>query len=221
MIYLVRTLAALVVAGVSATCLANPTFLGPSEYLSFTQSPYSGIELEYFELEDFEDGLLNTPGVSISSVSWVVVGPSPFTDSVDEDDGVVDGSGLGGHSLFAASNVFGVPTTAIFTFDSTVMDLPTHVGIVWTDAESPRQTSVSLEAFGPAGDSLGIFGPHEVGDTTTSGTTPEDRFLGVIDPDGISAIRIFHGAGQMEMDHLQYGRADTDDVIFSNSFEDP
>jgi hypothetical protein len=142
---------------------------------------------------------LNTPGVSASQgFLWP---DSRYYDSVDGDDGVIDGSGSGGRS-YGIKNSSGIT----FTFDDNELGIyPTHAGIVWTDAESPRTTSVYFEAFDILRTSLGVFGPWTMGDGSTRGTTAEDRFLGVINLDGISAIKIYQGASQMEVDHLQYG----------------
>ena len=142
---------------------------------------------------------LNTPGVSASQgFIW----PDPgYYDSVDADDGVIDGNGSSGRS-FGIKNNRGIT----FSFDIGVLGrYPTHAGIVWTDAYAPGRTSVYLEAYDPLGSSLGVFGPWTMGDGTTRGTTAEDRYLGVYDLSGISAIRIYQGANQMEVDHLQYG----------------
>ena len=180
---------------------AGPVLYGPSPYLSPADSPFTGLSFQYFFREDFEDGQLNTPGVSAST--GTVGPPGPFADSVDADDGAIDGSGSRGWALFSHTS-----QGITFTFDAAALGrLPTHAGVVWTDAEGPRTTSVFLESFDANGSSSGLFGPFTVGDNTTSGTTLEDRFLGVVDPGGISAIRIFHQAAQIEVDHLQYGWA--------------
>jgi hypothetical protein len=193
---------------------ADLTFLGPSAYLSKADSPFSALDFDYFYLEDFEDLKLNTPGVTRSG-GTIGEEARAYRDSVDGDDGTTDGLGTEGESLFASSSSSlwdwlpwsdGGSTGITFTFNVDILGaFPSHVGIVWTDAETPKSTRVFLEAFGPSGISLGTFGPHGVGDSSTQGTTPEDRFLGVIDLNGISAIRIFHDAEQIEVDHLQYG----------------
>ncbi len=134
---------------------AHAVLLGPpggsglsGEYARFSDSPFSGGSFAYFHLEDFEDHLFNVPGVSASAggVTSVVFGPS-IHDSVDLDDGMLDGSGLKGDSFF-----FGRGSTGItFTFDSTVLGaLPTHSGIVWTDGGG----STTFEAFDSNGISL-------------------------------------------------------------------
>ena len=177
------------------------TFVGPVSYLSSSDSPFSNLTFDYFYLENFEDSSLNTPGVTASQgFIW----PDPgYYDSVDADDGVIDGSGSAGRS-FGIKNNRGIT----FTFDDSILGgYPTHAGIVWTDAYAPTTTSVYLEAFDTLGSSLGVFGPWTMGDRTTRGTTAEDRFLGVINFDGISGIKIYQGASQMEVDHLQYGSA--------------
>src|SRR4030095_13348976 len=62
-----------------------------------------------------------------------------------------------------------------------------------------------FEAFGPGGVPLGQIGPVAIADGSFSGTTAEDRFFGITNPAGISAIRISNTSGGIEVDHLQYG----------------
>ncbi|HEY8492699.1 MAG TPA: hypothetical protein VIN04_02330, partial [Myxococcota bacterium] len=72
------------------------TGFGPSPYRSFADSPFAGISFAWFHLENFENGALTVPGVSISTGR--VIFPSDFTDSVDGDDGLIKGLGRDGHS---------------------------------------------------------------------------------------------------------------------------
>lgn len=196
---------ALALAGHAAS--ADVTYLGPSAYLSFDDSPFSGVTFDgYFHLEDFEDGLLNTPGASAAE-AWAVPGASPL-DSVDGDDGLINGFGGNGRSFYSQ----GVFTTLTITFDIDDLGaLPTHAGIVWTDvgavATGPRNfADVFFEAFDAGGNSLGVVGPELLGDGLISGETAEDRFFGAIHLGGISAIRIsVPTSGDWEVDHLQYG----------------
>ena len=142
--------AALVAA--SGAVQAAPIFFGPSPYLSAAASPFAGGTFAYFHRETFEDGALDTPGVS-TSTPGVVLGPGALTDSVDADDGAIDGSRTGGHSWFSNGQ------TSIFRFDfsaAVLGALPTRVGIVWTDvgqATIPGFGSVTFEAFDPFGGS--------------------------------------------------------------------
>lgn len=174
--------------------------LGPTPYLRFLDSPFATLNFEcgYFHLENFEDGLLNVPGVSPST--GAVIGPSNITDSVDADDTFIDGSGTNGHSYWASPGGTGIT----FTFNGAVLGgLPTHVGIVWTDHTEP----ITFEAFDENCVSLGtVVGYHESGADT--GETGEDRFYGVVNPGGICKIRIKCGGtgNGIEVDHLQYGR---------------
>ena len=183
-------------ASVSASGLAQ-TFLGPTPYLSANDSPFlASINAGTTFLETFESGALTTPGVTPSAGS--VIGPSSITDSVDADDGAIDGSGTAGHSFFSGDGATGIT----FTFDAGVLgSLPTQVGIVWTDGAG----TTTFEAFGPGGASLGQIGPVSIADGSISGTTAEDRFFGVTNPGGISAIKISNTSGGIEVDHLQYG----------------
>jgi hypothetical protein len=187
-------------AGLSGAVHADPIFLGPTPYLSAAASPFNPAGFGYFHLENFEDHLLNTPGVSANTggVTSVVFGPSSH-DSVDADDGLIDGSGSLGDSFFTSVGATGVR----FTFSAAALgSLPTSAGLVWTDGGG---TSVTFSAFGP-GDVL-LFTQTVSGfaDGSNGGTTAEDRFLGVVDAAGISAIFISNPGGGLEVDHLQYG----------------
>src|SRR6185369_15112619 len=131
----------------TATTAPTTIFLGPSPYLSFNDSPFKDINLSTFYLEDFEDHALNVAGVNASSggVTSVVFGPS-IHDSVDADDGQIDGSGLNGDSFFTGNGGAGIT----FHFEeNTLGGFPTHAGIVWTDGSG----LVTFEAFDASGDS--------------------------------------------------------------------
>ncbi len=185
----------------SISCFTSAaTLLGPTPYLSSSDSPFTGGSFSYFHLEDFEDHLLNVPGVSASAggVTSVTFGPSSH-DSVDADDGAIDGSGLAGDSYFSRAGSTGIT----FTFDAAALgSLPTHVGLVWTDGAG----TTFFEAFDSSGTSLGGIGPVSIATAGMfSGQTDEDRFFGVINPDGISSIFISNSSRAIEIDHLQYG----------------
>jgi hypothetical protein len=194
--------------------------LGPSEYLCFDtdattatgdcenkDSPFANLNfLGFFHVEDFQDGALNTPGVSETGANSVEpdIFPPGLTDSVDEDDGAIDGSGNtggAGRSLFSISGRGGIE----FTFDEVELGmLPTHVGIVWTDGRG----TIDFEAFDDLGAPIPectLSGDHSGGIDFT-GATDEDRFYGCVNATGISSIMISNGIGGIEVDHLQYGK---------------
>ena len=198
----------------------NPQFFGPLPYLAFNNpsagtaiSPFSPVKFTYFYLEDFEDGALNTPGVTVREFATTNISTA-FSDSVDGDDGVIDGQARGN-----ASSLFSNFTVSSFTFDFSANalggKLPTHAGIVWTDVGrngggTPQSADLVnntfFEGFGPSGESLGVIGPFSLGDESISRTTSEDRFFGVVNPNGISSIRLsMPGKTNWEVDHLQYG----------------
>ena len=194
---------------------AVPIFLGPTPYASAADSPFLGQNFGYFHLEDFEDGVLSTPGASVRELSTTVIATT-FSDSVDGDDGVIDGVASG-----QSRSLFSNYQTSSFTFEFSAAKLggalPTHAGIVWTDVGrnnggTPRAgdllDNTLFEAFDHLGHSLGVIGPYSLGDSSISRTTGEDRFFGVINAGGISAIRIsMPGKNNWEVDHLQYGYA--------------
>ena len=181
---------------------ASPIFYGPAPYSGATSSPFNSSSYAYHYLETFEDGL-NTPGVTASG--GMVIGWDPFVDSVDADDGILDGlGGASGHSWYSNG-----AHELMFMFDAVALGtLPTDVGIVWTDigynAPTPYWGPVIFEAFGFDGTSLGLIGPSLFGDGFDTGQTAEDRFFGVSDARGISAIRVATDNGDWEVDHLQY-----------------
>jgi hypothetical protein len=192
-----------VATGFAARADASSIIYSPTPYLQAADSPFSSVSFSYFWLENFEDGLFNTPGVTASA--GVVNPPNMYVDSVDSDDGVIDGSGSTlGYSFYP------MVTSLTFTFDADSLgSLPTHAGLVWTDigynSPTPYHAPVSFEAFGPLGASLGAIGPFELGDGTDQGEAGEDRFFGAFNTDGISAIRISTNTTDWEIDHLQYG----------------
>lgn len=196
--------AALVVAAVAAPCLAGG--LAPVPYTSFADSPFNGPAFTYFHLENFEDGVLNTPGVTLSAGASIIASPGPQTDSVDADDGPIDGTGVGGRSLLALqTNSFRLD------FDPVVLGaLPTNVGIVWTDVGTVSVGAhgfgnVEFRAFDATSSEIATI-VTAVGDGTTFGQTAEDLFLGAFELQGIAYITITMPESQdWEVDHLQYG----------------
>lgn len=74
---------------------ADPVFFEPTPYVQFLDSPFSTTSFDYFYLEDFEDGVFNVPGASVSPLWVTSIGSSVYRDSVDADDGVIDGTNTG------------------------------------------------------------------------------------------------------------------------------
>ncbi|MBE9155744.1 PTPA-CTERM sorting domain-containing protein [Nodosilinea sp. LEGE 06152] len=188
---------------------ANAATFGPSPYVRASDSPFSGVNFSggYFHLEDFEDGRLDTPGVTLTPGSANVLSPAPLTDSVDGDAGGLNGNGNDGHSLYSNGS-----NTLRFTFDTSVLGkLPTHVGIVWTDVGFVTSGldgfgDVVFRAFGASNQLLAQITGTNLGDGLFGGQTAEDRFFGVKDLGGISYFEIsMPNSIDWEVDHLQYG----------------
>ncbi len=196
--------AVIVVGALAGPVMAGVIFIfDDTPYVSSGDSPFDlfGPNSDFF-LEDFEDGLLNAPG--LLGFGGEIRFPSSFTDSVDADDGIIDGFGLDGHNYWAFFGKDGAGPLARFEFDPEVLGgLPRSVGLVWTDGNFDALTF--FEAFGPKGESLGAIGPLILGDGGHQGATAEDRFLGVTFQGGISAIEISATLGRIELDHVQYG----------------
>ncbi len=181
---------------------ANATLLGPTTYVSSADSPFSPFAgFTYFYLEDFDDHLLNTPGVT-ATVGTASAVNSGFTASIIDQVGLEGGCPIGG-LLAACDTWFGSgPAGISFTFNATILGaLPNAAGIVWTDGAG----TTSFEAFDAANVSLGSIGPASIADGSFFGTTAEDRFFGITSSVGISRIFISNTSGGIEVDHLQYG----------------
>ena len=203
------------VLGVLAATPASADLLGPSAYLCFDRTAVSGCGTAdspfaasvangdfsggYFHLETFEDHLFNTPGISANTGFVTSESPAFATihDSVDADDGSIDGSGLAGDSYFASLSV-------TFTFDEAALgDLPTSVGLVWTDGANP----VTFTAYDETGTVIETIVTN-IADASIVGETAEDRFFGVTHAAGIWKLTVSDPAG-IEVDHIQYGFART------------
>jgi hypothetical protein len=195
-----------------ASSAAQATLVGPTSYTGYASGPFGGLGLA---VEDFEDGALNTPGVSASAGS--ALGPAfGLTDSVENAPDGCNPSGAGGgaHSCTGWSYYAGGggTTTITFTFSG---PLPTHAGIVWTDVgyllsdSPPNYTGVGtvlFEAFDQFGASLGTIAPGALGDGIAAPMAGEDVFFGAIDSGGISKITLsMPQSDDWEMDHLQFG----------------
>lgn len=176
----------------------TPFFLGPTPYLTAADAPWRPADFTAFVLEDFEDGTLDAPGLTASAYMLSsTFGPSRI-DSVDGDDGAVNGACGGCEALWAGG-------TVTFTFSPTEPGgLPTAVGLVWTDG-GPGSTVV-FEAFAADGAPLGSVTGAGFADDSNDGGTAEDRFFGVRYSGGVGSIRVGNTTGGIEIDHLQYGR---------------
>lgn len=199
-------LALILLLGVASTSSGATFFFEDTPYLSSADIPaglYAGGSPTV--LEDFEDGTLDF-GITVSGGRAI---PPGRVDSVDADDGLIDGSGTDGIAWFTEGGTG--PAELVFTLP----DLPTAAGIVWTDGDEDHITF--FEAFGPGMVSLGVLGPFDLGDAFNTGETAEDRFFGVSDPGGILAIRVANtnASGGLEVDHVQFGLMVPEPTTFS------
>lgn len=186
---------------------------GPSEYLEADQisqdTPagffdFSTPGYQTAWIEDFEDGnptpapdpfLSISPGAILQPNTLNPVGSS-ITDSVDGDDGLVDGSGTNAHSW----SVSGASDVTV-TFANAVR----AAGLVFTDGD-PNSTNVILEAFDAANNLLGTIDAGDLADSFRTGQTTEDRFLGFTDDTTlIKSIKLsLVGGTGLEIDHVQW-----------------
>jgi hypothetical protein len=202
-------------------------FFGPTTYGKVLDSPLpTAAAFSQYYVEDFESGALGAPGIGqvgllppplASFGLGAVVGPNALTDSVDADDGVLDGIGRDGHS-FRSGNVLTTPTSPpsyqfriVFEFDKASLGaLPSAFGFVWTDG--PANSTLTLFMTLASGERQ--QGPlwQGLGDGAHDGSTSDDRFFGVLSETPFSRIDIVAGifggpldVDFIEIDHVQYG----------------
>lgn len=191
---------ALACAAAAPAHAATPAFFfTDTPYLSAADVPagfYAGGAPAF--LEDFEDGSLG--GQLVGSGGGIIVAGAfdGLRDSVDGDDGTLDGT-CGPQGSRACGSWFDSAGQAV-TYTYTGAELPTAFGVVWTDGSS----GVTLTAFDGNGVEIGAITRSGFVDTSFGSTTAEDRFFGVTYAGGIGAIRITT-IGAVELDHVQYG----------------
>jgi len=170
--------------------------LTPSPYLKKEDSPFKNLTTWY--VEDFEDAMLDDVPGTTDNNGHNTRSLTGDVDSVDNDDGQLN-------NQCANCDAWHVSAGELrFTF-APIDGLPTHAGLVWTDA-AIAGLSVTFEAFDGNGLSLGTTNLPNHSDAVNNGTTAEDRFFGVISPQGVGSIRIVNSSGGIEIDHLQWGR---------------
>jgi hypothetical protein len=191
--------AAMMLAGLacSAATQAASTFYydANSNYRGLASGPFNAMAGPgNLSVENFEDGLVNTVGMSINR--GVVRGATATTDSVDRDDGQVDGLGQAGRSFTSGSH-----TSITIRFTPQGGNTPQMAGLAWTDG---RQNSiVVMKAWDRNGQYLGFIRAR-MGDLSRNGTTGDDRFLGLTNENGISRIEIRSNYAGFEVDHVQF-----------------
>ena len=147
----------------------------------------------YFFLEDVQDGQIDAPGLTVNGLTARTENGRSGSqssgnncDSVDEDDGAVDG----GYSNPRGG--FRITSGEIrFTFDEGVLGkLPTHAGIVFAERVN---TTFTLSAY----DSNNVLL-----ETVSINVSYADPFVGIFAESGISYVIV---TGEAEFDHFQYG----------------
>ena len=158
-------------------------------YAQRSDSPWAaGIRQGSIYVEDFEDGLVNTPGLAMTS-GFLLDG-----SSVDEDDGVL-GNGTDndfGFVYYAAGNTHTI--RAEFSRD-TEGRFPTYAGWVMDTLD---QSDATFAAYDPSGNLLASYNYIL--------QWGEFQFVGVHAPQGIGAIASDFNQ-RLYVDHVQYGYA--------------
>ena len=157
-------------------------------YAQRSDSPWAaGIRQGSIYVEDFEDGLVNTTGLSMA------LGIMGSGFSVDEDDGILGNDGDLGRVYYGGFNTGGA-VRAEFSPDMEGR-YPTYAGWVM---DTSNQSDARFAAYDPSGNLLANYRYIlEWG---------EFQFVGVYAPQGIRAIQSNFNEG-LFVDHVQYGYA--------------
>lgn len=175
---------------------------GPTPYAQFSDTLFGCVNFTEFFIEDFEDHLLDTPGLSATGGFVTSDGFAAARDSVDIDDGDLNCSSTNDAGTYQGDSWYTVITTS-FTFDAKALGgLPTHAALVLTDATFAPATATAFDELGVAFASL-IYDFPDPGD----GSCLDDYFYGFFSESGISRIEV-SVSDAIEVDHIQYGRSD-------------
>jgi hypothetical protein len=157
-------------------------------YAQRSDSPWpAGIRQGSILVEDFEDGLVNTPGLAMT------IGIMGSGFSVDEDDGILGNDGDLGRVYYGGFNTGGT-VRADFSPDIEGR-YPTYAGWVM---DTSNQSDATFAAYDPSGNLLASYNYIlEWGGF---------QFVGVYAPQGIRAIQSNFNEG-LFVDHVQYGYA--------------
>ena len=193
-------------------------------YQSTEDSPFLAFSLPgSLSIENFEDGEVNVPGVTLSPPSDVQEGDIfvssttslSMANSIGQDTGnPATGSFLlGVPKICAATYPLLCPATATLEFGGD--ELPTVVGFVWTDAVRSSNPMSGLPfavatAFSPGGD-IQVERVFDLPALDPDDTTSDDLFIGFVDYRGIERLTFNvvtdREGGYLAMDHLQFGNA--------------
>ena len=206
-----------VVVAVGAACLggasraaAQAVTFGPVAYLCASDSPFAACAGDLVVLTG-EAGAAQAAGVAITnaggSAAQVISGG--IVDSVDCDDGAINGQSCN------ASSYFTCPAEIRVTFDPAVLGyLPRRAGIVWTDGNGV----VTARAFDGAGVLVGTITGGSADGSFGCGTA-EDRFYGFAYEGGIGRLTIGDQNNCIEVDHIQYSASLGGDEVGSIDFD--
>jgi hypothetical protein len=198
--------ALLAVGGLPAS--AAVTYFGPTPYAQRSDSPFAQAITEgTVRLENFEDGLLNT-GFAFAGCGRA---SNELRPSVDEDDGIIDGFGIGrtwSNSFLPACD-FGLDD---FRFEPDSLGrLPNFVGFVVVGPGSGefvdggflyRAKPSIFDANGIELSDGRFFELPDYDVSISQRSTYYSRFIGFTSEVGIARLMI---GGVAAVDHLQYG----------------
>lgn len=196
-----RILAVLGIWLAAAACHAA-SITDPIPYKSAADTPAGFYPSSEFTGQDFE----NPDGpweVGFTFSSGMRIGPKylsgdnePVTDSVDFDDGEIDGDGTMGSSWYTPGQ------DLVITFAQPV----SIASFAFTDTDH-RTNFISVSALAADDSVLAERSFESFVDDVFTGTTDEDRFIGITADAGESIAKLVIGIDQglgIEVDHVQF-----------------
>lgn len=219
----IRITFAFMLLGVSVSpALAQHSWVAP--YHGLVDSPFHVFGLaQTLVVEDFEDGAINQPGLTLlpptgthqGSLSITTTVAESTANSVAEDTGdALTGSFLLGTPIICATSYPPLcPATANVQIDETPSGPANFVGFVWTDAvRTSNDVGLPIAAvrtFDADDQLLNVEYISGLPLRDDQDVTTDDIFVGFLDDRGIRRLEFLVTTdgfgGNLSMDHLQYG----------------
>ena len=198
--------------------VAASDFIPLLDYKAANDSPFPQFGIDgLLEIEDFEDGEINTPGVIFSSLGNVVEIQEGFGIASEPDGGKTGKALESFHTVCATTYPAQCPATVVLDFTTEAFGmLPTYAGFVWTDAVRESESDIHPWARVTVTDAEGnqdstLFNELPLRSELASAAA-DDTFISFVNEAGISNLQITivtngGNGGHLAIDHLQYGVA--------------
>ncbi len=217
-----RYLLSVLLFAVTAASINAGQFTPRVAYRGLGDSPFHDFGVDGTLLvEDFEDGLLNLPGVTLLDDTSIHAGRrfigSGFSVAADSEDGAEGRSLEAKPSICTATFPEQCPARVHFAFDDQAFGtLPTYAGFAWTDAVRGSDQDVHpiahVKVFEADGTASDLVIRHLPARSDLPDRNADDIFVGFMNEQGIASLEVLvvstlGEGGHLALDHLQIGVA--------------